>query len=226
MSAPSDHRLPHGAKRIDLGDAVVALARDKIVLTRKTATEHFTLHFGPASGVLDVHRTSMAADGSKSHETIFRIRHEDLAIALAEFGPVATKALLKVARRLDLDELVRKRIGVVVGLLTTGADLEIVTSARRGKVAIDPEKLQAFVQVPEDLNELHELEDEKFFTLVSTDETSEILGHGFAITESNGRRRLVWLPMQELNDEFERLFPLLWTAVERGLVHNGAASAT
>lgn len=213
MTASHDHRFPHGAKRIDLDDAVVALGKDKIVLSHKGANDHVTVHFGPVSGVLDVHKTSIAADGSAKHETMYKIAHSDLVALFTELGPVAMQALMKLTCRLDLDDLVRKRIGVIVGLLTTGVDLDAVTSVRRGRLIIDPEKLENHVHVPEDLNELYGIEDGKFFTLVSTQQVPHIVGHGFAITDATGHRQLVWLPSQRLAAEMDRLVPLLWAAV-------------
>ena len=40
----SNHPLPKGANGLDLGELVLALARDKLIFTPKGAREHYTLH--------------------------------------------------------------------------------------------------------------------------------------------------------------------------------------
>lgn len=52
----SNHPLPKGANGLDLGGLVLALARDKLIFTPKGAREHYTLHLGPNSRVIDVHK--------------------------------------------------------------------------------------------------------------------------------------------------------------------------
>lgn len=40
----------------DLGETVLALARNKLVLSPKSMPEHYTLHPGPHSKVIEVHK--------------------------------------------------------------------------------------------------------------------------------------------------------------------------
>ena len=44
----SDHPLPKGAIELDLGELLLALARDKLIFTHKGAREHYTLHLKKA----------------------------------------------------------------------------------------------------------------------------------------------------------------------------------
>lgn len=49
--------LPHGATGIEVGNFVIELRSDKVVVLAKDRGEHYTLHAGQKSGILDVHRT-------------------------------------------------------------------------------------------------------------------------------------------------------------------------
>src|SRR5262245_50792479 len=71
-------RLPHGARGIDLGDLALEEGKDKLVLIKKSATEHYTLHAGTASGIMDVHRTWTDERGTIQHQTLFSITRDDL----------------------------------------------------------------------------------------------------------------------------------------------------
>lgn len=228
MPTSEKPRLPHGAKGIDLGEGIIAFAKDKIVFSRQGAREHVTLHFGPATGVLDVHKTWTADDGSPGHQRIYAIRHDDLASLLEEVGPLASHALMRVMRPLDFDDLVRKRIGVIVGVLMSGEDVDAVTCVRRGKLVVDPEKVASRAWMPEYLDELYQLEEGKFFTLVSTRRAPRVVGHGFAIADGSGGRRLLWLSSLQLVAEMRRLESLFQATVlkHRASVDYNPPSAT
>jgi hypothetical protein len=73
-------------KGVVLGEALLLFVKDKLLLLSKSpeTREHLTVHFGPASKVLDIHKTRIAARGSRAYETLFRITHENLGRMLEE----------------------------------------------------------------------------------------------------------------------------------------------
>jgi hypothetical protein len=73
---------------IEAGELIIEFGRDKVVFPVTSTGEHFTLHFGPDSGVLDFHRTWTSPKGLKRRETLFAIRYTDLSAIIAEFVPL------------------------------------------------------------------------------------------------------------------------------------------
>jgi len=211
MSEVRRTSLPQGAKGIDLGDGVLMFAKDKIVLSAKGKPEHITVHFGPHSGVVDVHKTTSAADGSRTHQRLYSIPHGNLAALFEEFAPTGFKFLTRVVRPLDLDTLIRRHLSVVVGLLTTGPELEAVTGVRHQKLVVDAKKLAARARAPEFLEELYDLKDDEFFTVFSVQKrrAPRIVGHGFPLTDSRGDRHLFWVQTRQLSAETSRMTVLL-----------------
>jgi len=65
-------KLPHGAKGFDLDPFAVLFCADKIVALHKSTGEHYTLHVGTNSGVLDVHRTWTDKDGNAKIREMIR----------------------------------------------------------------------------------------------------------------------------------------------------------
>jgi hypothetical protein len=220
VSSARGNALPNGAKGFDLGEAVLAFGKDKIVFSSKGSTEHMTMHLGPHSRVLDVHQTSIHPDGSKSHQTLYSISHANLGKLFQDLSSIAVPALMNLARPLDLDMLIANRIGVVVGLLTTEAEIETVTRVRHQKLVIDPEKLADRAWVPEFLDELYTIGDGEFFTLFSTRRrrAPRVVGHGFGSTGRRGRRELMWLSNRRLAAEMTRLEPIIREAAMRHAV--------
>jgi len=221
MSTTSAPRLPFGARGIDLGDLALMLAQKKIVLSPKGADKHWTMHFGGSSGVLDVHETFTTPEGKK-HRTIYSIPHANLGALLAELGPIAMATLMRMVRQLDFDDLARRRITVVTGLLTRAEEIDTVASLQGDRLVLDPERIAARVRLPEFLDELDELKDGEFFTLLSVRRHGppRLMGHGFAITYPNGQRELLWLSSRRIAAEMEQLGPVLREAALRhGTVH-------
>lgn len=213
--------LPPGAKGIDFGNAVVMFARDKIVLSEKGKARHLTVHFGPYTGVIDIHETSTTANG-KSYRTIYSIPHAKLPLVFADLMPATLEALASVLCPLDLDDFIQKDIAIVVGLLTKPEEIDSITTVRRSKLVLDSGKIESRIRIPSLLDELHDLKDGEFFTLFSTRRRrpSRLLGHGFATTYPNGQRELVWLSTRRLTAAMTRLGPVLRAAAFRhGTLH-------
>jgi hypothetical protein len=109
--------LPGGATGIEFGELALSFQADKVVLIVKSSNEHFTLHTGRESKVLDIHRTSPGPNGLPVHDTIFAITYDNLHLLLQEFGS-KLKGGPKLARRLRIGWLARKNITVLKGLET------------------------------------------------------------------------------------------------------------
>jgi len=68
-----------------------AAGNEKIVI-KWNAGEHYTIHFGTKSGIIDVHRTREAPGRKPKHQTLLQIPHA----ALAEFGAAITPHLPEI----------------------------------------------------------------------------------------------------------------------------------
>jgi len=200
------HQLPPGVRGIDLGEMLMLFARDKLVLAARGAREHITMHIGSKSGELDFHKTYRTGKVER-HQRLYSIPHSNFGPMLEELMPLASRAWSRIVRPLNLDELVAKRIAVVVGLLVGQTDLETVMKVRRGKLAFDLDKLASRVRVPEYLEELYDLADGQFFTLLAARRRGgpRIVGHGFAVTDCAGNHQLLWLPTRSIQAESRRI---------------------
>lgn len=211
----SDHPLPKGANGLDLGELVLALARDKLIFTPKGAREHYTLHLGPYSRVIDVHKTTLREDGTEEHLTLFSITHERLLAMLEALTTPFLELLMSLARPLNPAWMEKRRVGVIVGLLPTGKEIAAVGRVRRRKFAIDPQKLAARAWAPECLDDLYDI-DAKIFTLFldQRNKAPRKIGYGFAVTDTRSRRRLMWIPDRNVADAMHRGSALLQDAWE------------
>lgn len=108
--------LPHGAKGIESEDFAVELRGDKIVFVPKAAGggQHYTLHAGMHSGVIDLHETHPEADGQEQRCTLFAMRRDDLATLLGEAAPMPE--FLRLLRPLRLGWLKHRNIGIARGI--------------------------------------------------------------------------------------------------------------
>jgi hypothetical protein len=206
-------------KGIDLGEALVLFAHEKLVISSKApgAREHLTVHFGPQSGVLDVHQTHTAADGTKTYQTLFKIAYTDLERMMQELAGPIVESLRSVARPLTLEYMEKLGIGAIVGPLPTQANLGAAIEVRKRRLTINDEKLAAEYSAPKYLDELYDLEEGKMFILISraNRRNPHRVGFGFPVTDRGGRRRLVWLPDRRLAQEIERIETLLGNVASR-----------
>ncbi len=106
--------LPNGAKGIEIGEFVIEFRADKIVALKRNTGEHFTIHAGVNSGVIDVHRTWTDSEGHEEHETIFAICRDQIPAILQELND-APLELIKLVRRLRLGWLGHRQIGIAWG---------------------------------------------------------------------------------------------------------------
>jgi len=103
--------------------------------------------------------------------------------------------------------MARRRVAVVVGLIPDDAEIESVTSVRRGKLTVDPDKLAAHASLPEFLEELYDLRDGASFTLYDCRKpgSPRLLGIGFKYTDSGGWPHLAWFRRAAMADAMKRL---------------------
>src|SRR5271170_4238692 len=120
-------------KGIDLDEALVIFAHEKLVISSKApgAREHLTVHFGPQSGVLDVHQTHTAADGTKTYQTLFEITHTGLERMMQELAGPIIESLMSVARPLTPEYMEKLRLTAIVGPLPTQANLAPAIEVRK-----------------------------------------------------------------------------------------------
>lgn len=218
--------LPQGVQGLALGDAVFVVANDKFVLTSKGTREHITMHLGPNSQVFDVHTTSIATDGASSHIPLFSITHANLATMMQELARPIAETLIGLAQPLDLEWMAKRRIGAIVGILPTGADISAVTRVRRRKLIVDERKLVAQAWAPEFLHDLYDLNEGALFTLFSCPRGRKLrkIGYGFPVTDTRRHRRLIWVPDKRVAEAIERVGAILQDAAARyGSLHTPAA---
>jgi hypothetical protein len=188
--------LPCGAQGIEFADFVITFQPDKIIIFAKSSDEHYTLHMGQESKVLDIHRTVIGSNGLPGHETVYAIKHEDLERMLLEFGSTMPRPP-KVFRRLRLGWVARNRIAIAKGLehWTDDEILAISTKTRRKRLAIDPERLMANVIYPEYLDDLWDWPDGWFSLFFH----SRRIGLGIKRTDHTGFARLFWVKLRDLS---------------------------
>jgi hypothetical protein len=227
MSTSRNNPLPRAVKAIDLGEALVHFANEKLVVSSKAvgASEHLTVHFGPASKELDVHKTYTAGDGTKTYQTLFKIAYTDLERLMQELSGPIIESLMSMARPLTLEYMERLGMGAIVGPLPTQANLGVAIEVRKRRLIVNEDKLAGQYSVPKYLDELYDLEEGKIFFLVSRANRRKPhrVGFGFPVTDQRNRRRLVWIPDKVMDEQMDRLSELFQTAtVKYGTVHNPA----
>jgi hypothetical protein len=200
-------QLPHGASGIEFDGFVIEFRQDKVIALAKNRDEHYTLHSGEDSGVLDLHRTWREADGTERHQTVFAIHRSDLPALLVELSPVAT-GMFRLIRPLRLGWLHWNNIGVVRGLdPTTDTDITAITRKRPGRkrVVIDEDQVRANIVIPEYLDQVWDFPDGAF----SLFKPGRKIGVGIKATDPVGQVHLFWFKLRDasrLFSEFEAHF--------------------
>jgi len=222
---PSPTISPPAVKAVDLGEALLSFARDKLVLSTKVvgASEHITMHFGPASKEMDVHKTRTAPDGAKAYETLFKIAHANLEQMMLELAGPILESLSSVARPLTLEYMERLNIGVIVGPLPTRDNLAPAMEVHSRRLTINEKKLATLYSVPKLLDELYDLEEGRIFILIThaNRRKAHRVGFGFPITDRLNRRQLVWVPDKVMHEQMNRLGDLIRSAAMKfGAVGN------
>jgi hypothetical protein len=220
---------PRPPKGVELGDMLILFAKQKLVISSKAVgtNEHLTLHFGPTSKILDLHKTYTATDGTKTHETLFEISHGNLECMMQDLAGPFIESLMGLARPLTLEYMEKHGIGAIVGPLPTQDNLAATIDKHKGRITINNEKLAVEYHAPQYIDELYGLEEGKIFILISRARrrNARRIGFGFPVTDQRNRRRLVWIPDKELADQFDRMSVLLQSAAGKfGVVHGQRSS--
>jgi hypothetical protein len=192
--------LPHGATGIEVGNFVIEFRSDKVVVLAKDRGEHYTLHAGHKSGILDVHRTWRAPDGTERHQTVFAMRHADLPAFLNEFASMPA-GMVRLLRRLRPGWLYRHGIGIVRGLEPfNDEDIAAITRRRPGRkrIVVDEGKLRANIRIPEYLDEIWDFPDGAFSLMAG----GRRVGVGIKATDRAGRVRLYWFKPRDVSRFF------------------------
>lgn len=200
-------------KGIDLGQALILFAHEKLVISSKAPgiREHVTVHFGPASKILDVHQTHTAADGTKTYQTLFEITHAGLERMLKELAGPIVESLMSVARPLTPEYMEKLRLTAIVGPLPTQANLAPAIEVHKRRLTINEKEIAAEYSVPQYIDELYDLGEGEIFILISraNRRNPHRVGFRFPITDDRNRRRLVWFPDRQIAREIECIETLL-----------------
>jgi hypothetical protein len=217
-------------KGIDLGEVLLHFASEKLVISSKAvgAREHLTVHFGPASRVLDIHKTRTAADGTKTYQTLFEITHDNLERMVQELACPILESLMGVARPLTPEYMQKRGIGALVGPVPTQANLGAAIEVRKRRLTVNEKRLAAEYSVPKYLDELYNLEEGEMFILITRVNRGNPrrVGFGFPLTDHRNRRRLVWIPDRLLEEQLDRLSELFQTALAKFGVVRDVSSLT
>jgi hypothetical protein len=186
--------LPHGARGIEVGDLVLAVGRDKVVMLAKAAGAHYTLQAGHNSGIIDLHRTWRDCNGSEHHETLFAMRRDDLPDLLNSFASWP-QDLLRLRRPLRVGWLHRNSIRIVHGLIpTTDEEVAAVTRKHRRRLVVDEQQWNATITIPEYLDDVRDFPDGAF----SLFDGARNIGIGLKNTDDRGKVHLFRLKLRDL----------------------------
>lgn len=188
--------LPHAANGIELGDFAIEFRADKIVAFRRTVGDHFTLHAGNNSGVIDIHRTWKDAQGCEHHATIFAMRRDNILPFLNELSSLP-RSVIQLVRDLRLGWLGHRHIGIAWGLSLIDQDhISRVTRRKSGRkrLVLDPNKFVNEIRVPEYLEEVWDWPDGPFSLLKG----GRMIGIAFKASDAHGNVKLAWIKLRDM----------------------------
>jgi hypothetical protein len=229
MNMANGPPLPYGAKKLDLQEAVLTFLDDKLVFAVKGSKEHLTIHFGPNTKKLDVHRTRRTAGGNEEHETLFRLPHDQLARLLGAAGNDLLTTVGSLFRPLRIGWMARHRIGAEPAFFPVESELEKISTVRKKRLHVDEAKLLERLGKLNYLEDLLDLPDGRAFSVISCKNPFALKVIGFGIKTSNpaGRPRLLWCSNRRLGKELttliERLMPQFKEAMKKNVAteHDG-----
>lgn len=217
--AEAENSSTQKIKGIDLGDGLLLMLDNMLVATAKGSTVHLTVHFGPASKILDIQLTSRTPGGLAHHEKLFEIPHDKLEILSNEILLPATHRLSRAFRRLRPGWMARNRIEVILGMFPPQeADLRSLFTVRKRKLVPSPDKIKQNIRAPEFYEDLYNLRDYEGFTLVGWKKRRSkpaIIGIGLKLTDIFGNPRLIWLTRQRIDDAVKEIGKLLEAAAKK-----------
>jgi hypothetical protein len=184
-----------GARGIKLRDTSIVFAHDKVVVSTPDPTEHYTLHLGQDSGVLDVHRTWDEL-GTRRHETLFAIRHADLPNVIGECASFVSE-IQGLLRPFPYERLATGRCRVASLFPTTPSAVAEVTTKTRQRLTFSEERLRAYSKFADTVEDLIlEFPDCAFALLDATKWRLPVIGIGIKST-SGHLVKLAWFGVSD-----------------------------
>ena len=214
--------LPHGVNKLDLGEAILIFCEDKIVFQPKNGDDHWTLHFGPFTKTLDIHRTRRTAGGAVEYETLYRINHDRLASLLEEVSDDLVNAFRSLLRPLRIDQMVRHHLDAEPGFFPPESELEGITTVRKKRLYVDESKILDRIGKLDYLDDLLELPDGRGFSLICYKNPSvpEHFGAGYKVTDPWGRSQLVWFSYRHAERKLTALIERLMPKFKEAMLEN------
>jgi hypothetical protein len=184
----------------EFGDIVwEATASGKLIFfSKQQPRERYQLNLGGTSDVLDVHKTSQNLDGTKSYETVFAMRKEDLPNLLEDIGEPMFQSFARLLQPLRLGWLFHRRIAIVQGLILNEADARRLARRRRRRLVIDEETLRSNVVFPEFLEDIYDFEDGPFLLLQLRRRAAKFVGVAIKATNALGFPVLRWIKLRDV----------------------------
>jgi hypothetical protein len=202
-----NYALPSGARGMDFENFSWEVRPDGKLhfFLKEGGGAHWTLHPGSRSGVLDLHKTSVNVNGTRSHKTLFMIKVEDVDKLVNEIGLILIPGLLQQFRPLNLRWVRRRRIAIVRDPSSTLAEVAAVTyENRRKRLQFDPQKIQKALENAISPDDLLVMPDGSFRLMAIRRWGTRWLGVGLKVTDYTGATHLLWTRPEELVDFGER----------------------
>ncbi len=198
---------------VEAGQLAIEFRRDKIVFLIKSTGEHFTLHFGSQSGVLDVHRTWIDEHGAVRRKTVFAMHRANLSSFFTELSPQLNNSFAKLIRRLRLGWLARHGIDVARGLeFVSDEDIASVTRKnRRKRLVFEEAQIRHHLCVLECLDDIWDFPDGPFSLFNGT----RRIGIAFKITDGLGWPKLLWIKVHDIIHFCNELGPIIISTAQR-----------
>ena len=200
-SGAYNNMLPKGAKGFDLGEFAMDVRPDGklLMLLRDGSNQHWTVHPGAKSGVLDLHKTTEAKGQGQPHETVFAIKHDDLADALFTSVPIWLPEILKMPRPLRLGWMWHRGITFVRGILPTREEfLKACTLNSRKRLVVDLKRLQENLRLLENPYVALALPDEVFGVVRRRRRHQRFIGYARKVKHSSGDVSFYWIKSKDI----------------------------
>lgn len=218
------YSLPHGAKGIEGEGFALAFGPDKVIFSPKPLADgrpvelqtemHYTFHAGLDSGVIDLHETTICADGQKHYRTLFAMRANDLPPVLQQLAPMIAE-LLGLMRPLRLGWMMHRGIGIARGVDPINEqDLAAVTRKRKRRLVVDAQLYRQNIFIPEYLEEVYDFPDGNFALL----RRGRHLGIGFKATDPAGNIHLSWMKRRDIVRFGNRWQPVIIDALRSAAI--------
>jgi len=188
--------LPHGADGIEIGDFAIQFCKDKVIAFKRTAGDHFTIHAGTNSGVIDIHRTWRDPSGCEQHTTIFAMRRDSIPALLDELSSLPS-TFTRLLRHLRLGWLGHRRIWIAWGVWPIDPEhISRVTRRKPGRkrLVFDTEQILNEIDAPDYLEDVWARPDGPF----SLVKDGQIIGIAFKATDPHGNGKLAWIKLRHL----------------------------